>query len=55
MTSPELKELFCTPSYTQQFQNNETTVPVFYSPAPVLGILIIILATIFYAEKSNNK
>ena len=32
-----------------------TSIYFFNTEAPVLGILIFILASIFYAEKSNNK
>ena len=37
-----------------QFKNMSNNEPILNSEAPVLGILIIILAVIFYAEKSSN-
>ena len=33
----------------------DTSTYFFNAEAPVLGVLIIILACIFYAEKSNNN
>lgn len=38
-----------------QFKNPIDNEPILNSEAPVLGILIIILAVIFYAEKSSNR